>query len=280
MWSLPGRLVLGCLILVASAHGAPESHSAKPPRLPTLTVATFNILFQNFDLAAVHELIEQSEADIVFLQETNSESLDYLQRRLRARYPHQSWTDDEDWAAGGFALLSKLPIISSRYVPRRHGGIFGTQVAELSLSPAKWGHARLTAVNVHLAPVNYHRLARAGSMAAISKEFARLQAIHAKEMPAILAEVAGKELAVVGGDFNSVEGQVAWRELAGAGFAEGPRTMARPTWHWRAGGIFPISLRIDAVFANAALRPVSSVTTPTAASDHSLVVTTLELVRN
>ena len=88
------------------------------PRLPlppsdseTLTVMSYNVLGSNTDTQAVLEVIQESDPDVVALQELNPHIAAALNTHLIERYPYQIM-DTRD-GVGGHGVISKYPLTES-----------------------------------------------------------------------------------------------------------------------------------------------------------------------
>lgn len=83
-------------------------------RAAALEIVTYNVCFERPDAATV-EAIAEIDADLVFLQETNSAWKELLEERLRERYPVRRYhAHDPD---GGMAILSRHPVTRDEVVP-------------------------------------------------------------------------------------------------------------------------------------------------------------------
>jgi vancomycin resistance protein VanJ len=83
------------------------------PAEPTtkLRVMTFNILYQTSTPDQLEQLLNQTQPDLVGLQEVNQLLALQLPKELTARYPFQAF--DVDGPEAGVALLSRYPIIAA-----------------------------------------------------------------------------------------------------------------------------------------------------------------------
>lgn len=83
------------------------------PAVASLSLLQINVHTSNSQYAAVSELITNSEATVVSLQEVDKE-WQYQLARLKSSYPHQYWHPRGD--NFGIALLSKLPFTEEELV--------------------------------------------------------------------------------------------------------------------------------------------------------------------
>ena len=261
------------VVLLASPVGMSRANAqgtepqASPPS--NFAIATYNINYGNADLRGVVRTILGSKADVVALQETNKRSERYLGRALRKTYPYMVFHHAP--VAGGFAMLSKVPLEKPDYQPplRAEGGWFGTQRARVML-----GHRELMVVNVHLtATVPRGKT----SMKALLALFARTEAVRDKEIRHIVGQLPKRWPVVVLGDFNSIptlSGVPDFMTRSGftdclANVVEGADIL--PTWHWKRAGT-EYRLRLDYIFsARTSARTLSGRVLRSNASDHFLV---------
>jgi endonuclease/exonuclease/phosphatase family metal-dependent hydrolase len=260
------------LIIAATAIAvAPPSPAARPI---SLRVATYNVNWGNADLKELATAIQRADADVVCLQETTAASEELLRETFKAGYPHIRFQGHEGrFAAERFGFLSRLPLRNVRFVPPQHG-LFGTYCADLDVR----GQA-LRIVNVHLSPL----LVRRG--AGLRDAYAALRNMeqtHTDEARRILEGIDPDMPTIIAGDFNSLSTLQAPLLLKGAGFTDSfaavtTKPDAHPTWRWRLrSGTW--DLRIDYVFHSAHFTTKRSEVFESDASDHSLLVSELDLV--
>lgn len=113
----------GVWLLLAAANGLwvpPRALPMGPPRMPTrplqtrpLTVLTYNVNVDSVRYPQVMDTVRGADADVVVLEEVSPEWKRQLvalgDYKYRSMYP-----DESNW---GFAVLSRLPIVSSERLP-------------------------------------------------------------------------------------------------------------------------------------------------------------------
>ena len=253
---------------------------ANEPTTPSspknIRVATYNINWGNPDLDAVLGAIRQADADVVCLQETNAQSAAALQREFADDYSHLGFYGSvEPFAAGGFAVLSRLPVVREGFLPQREA-LFGTCILEV-----RAGDQLVQVIVVHLQPVLFQN--RGGDVTALSvlRALEAAEQTHGKEMQQILAQVRTDVPTLVVGDFNSCSTFQAPALLIQRGFVDSFAAVnenpdAHPTWHWPTK-FGDATLRIDYIFHSPSFRTLHSGVVHTAGSDHYLLWSELAL---
>ena len=170
--------------------------------------------------------------------------------------------------AGGYAFLSKAPLRERKYVPPRHGP-FGLWTARTRLAGRD-----VQVAAVHLCPV----VPRRGET--LMRTFLRTEAVRAKEIAWLHEHLSAKLPVILLGDFNSPSTLTAGTFLARRGFVDSfasvtPDPDRHVTWHWRYQDV-NWRFRIDYIFHPAALKTIRSRILRSEASDHYLLVSTLE----
>ncbi|MEM6990243.1 MAG: endonuclease/exonuclease/phosphatase family protein [Myxococcota bacterium] len=279
----------------SSPESVPEVHRVPPPterateepvppsrepldvgvRAPELSapfrVASYNINFSTRNLDRVVQLIEETDADIVALQETTPAASKTLERRTRTAFPHSHFAPAQ-WA-GGHAIVSRVPLTNVERVEPVHGP-FGAlvAVAELAGVPTQ-------IVSVHLKPT---LPSRGTSSVAVAVAFLENETIRVSEVEQILSRLDPEVPHLIVGDFNTLSSLSVVSRLKTAGYvdsqAHDPRHRNDPTWHWTWDGN-PIELRIDYIFHSAEARTQSVRVIDRGPSDHYPVVATLAWAR-
>lgn len=253
-----------------------RQESQQPPTATQFRLATYNINFENPNLPAVIDAIEKADADIVCVQETNARSAAVLKRAFGKQYKYIRFHGTvKPYLAGGFAVLSRLPIVNERFIPARHG-LFGIHTFRVKLDDRE-----LQIFNVHLQPVRMPRGSGVRILAAALTAFSKTEATHELEIDHVLLHVPKDKRTLIVGDFNSLSNAKAPTALRDNGFVdsfdsarEEPANNA--TWHWPTK-YSEIALRIDYIFHTDALRTTDSRVIKTAGSDHYLVVSQIEV---
>lgn len=86
----------------------PRTVAPPVPSTPTLTVLTYNAFGSNRDVEAVEQIIRNADADIVALQELNTEVADHLDETLLDEYPYAALYPG---GIPGSGVFSRYPII-------------------------------------------------------------------------------------------------------------------------------------------------------------------------
>eukprot|EP01134_Creolimax_fragrantissima_P004182 CFRG4182T1 len=216
--------------------------------LPQIRVITYNVNW-GYCLAGlgtgmvvkIHNAIEESDADLVCLQETHEGWQTYLERHFSAKYPYRLFKHHlnpdinhqfkEGSSAGGAAFLSKYPIKETFCgIPDVPGSFFpGTMIALRSPVGVVY------VLNVHLRPQisNTHK----PSLMAVWST----GTIRKAEMKYLITKMSSHRPSIIVGDFN--EGHngdaVRWLKYSkkcfnGTGYRDGLSEYAETaiTWKW------------------------------------------------
>lgn len=274
--ALAAGLGLGQSALTPKAPSAvptgspPVGGASQPATRPVLTFATYNICFANRDLRTVLKLIQQCQADVVALQETNDQSLTLLRPNLAKLYPHVFFQNAP--AAGGLAFFSKLPLKNARYI-RPTVGWFGGLEAQVACSGAT-----ILVRNIHLHPTVPDP--RSGPLAALQL-LGQTEQIRSQEIETICKSLPRDKRVVMLGDFNSSPDWAATTYLAKRGFVDSfaavtPNAATQPTWRAKINGS-EYRFRLDYIFHDSGLKTLASRIVQADASDHYMVISRLEL---
>ncbi|MBW3596079.1 MAG: endonuclease/exonuclease/phosphatase family protein [Planctomycetes bacterium] len=178
--------------------------------------------------------------------------------------------------AGGFGVLSSLPVVRERFVPAEHG-LFG-----FCLLDVRDGDRVIQVANVHLQPVMLPRSEEPANLLSVMAAFEAAEQMHRKEIEAVVARLDGDKPTIIAGDFNSASHFQAPSLLVERGFTDSFAAVhdepeLHSTWRWptRYG---TAALRIDYVFHCAAFRTRESRIIAGKGSDHSLLVSEVELI--
>jgi len=286
-------IVFALMALLASGLGAEQHIAASPattmpastpadePGRPDdwrITVATLNVYFENRSPELAIRAIRDSDADIVFLQETTTRFEKQLRKDLKNTYPHVHFKSGGKLPAARFGILSRYPLAKPTMLPARHG-LFGAMIAQTTIDGR-----RLQLVNVHLKPLQLRANARPFEHL---QAFRVLDKAHEAELQYILKSIDPKLPTIIAGDFNSIPHSAGPRLLAEEGYADAfklPSTnpaeceedSGPPTWQIDTG-LGPIRLRIDYIFCSKDLTAVAGKVIPDTGSDHRLVVAEIGL---
>src|SRR5262245_51385184 len=105
------------LALAFAQIGCRSTRHAETPTGPQFQILTYNVNWggPRPDLAA--EIIRQSGADIVCLQETTPEWERFFRQALAKEYPFADFRYSKDRMGGGLAFLSKVRAQTVAYIP-------------------------------------------------------------------------------------------------------------------------------------------------------------------
>ncbi|TMQ95566.1 hypothetical protein ETD83_22370 [Actinomadura soli] len=178
-------------------------------------VLTFNTLFRGRSRARLSELarlIEESDYDVVCLQEVISpRNLAHLRRAAKS-YPHVAHAATFPVVRGGLVTLSRRPIT------RRHFQSF-TPVRPARLEWLLRKGALFTRVRLpsgFLTIVNTHLSANMDMDWSMSNAYTRVEESELRELAALVGKLDAAEPKVVMGDFNVPRPHELFREFASA----------------------------------------------------------------
>ncbi|HSN27989.1 MAG TPA: endonuclease/exonuclease/phosphatase family protein [Kofleriaceae bacterium] len=230
-----------------------------------LRLMTYNVNFGNRDVPATLDAIAEEDADIVLLQEITAEWQRALASRFAAQYPVQVFRIHTR-AAGGLAVLSKLPIKAEEVLPCPERGWFPAERLVLET-----GFGALQILNIHLRPA-----IDGGSW---FKGFLTTPPLRRREIEAYWKKLARDLPTIVAGDFNEDPTGSAIAFLSRQGLARVP-TDGPTTWRYEhvANGKAHDVLRmdIDHVMVDRSLVGRNGRVLDAGTSDHRPVVVTIE----
>jgi endonuclease/exonuclease/phosphatase (EEP) superfamily protein YafD len=256
-------------------HGS----SIAEERAQSVRTATYNVNWGNPGDQRFLDAILTSNADVVFLQETTSQSERFLKwQLLKASYPYFHATGhDGRFAAERFAFASKIPLQEVAFTPPDKG-LFGFYSASCDL-----GGTRTTLINVHLTPFGVQR---GSDILQMITTVCDTERTHAAEIGDVCKRLNAKRPTIVAGDFNSISTFVAPSQLRKAGLIDSfaathDNAAAHPTWSW----YFPtwplplaLRCRIDYIFHTNHFCTIRSDVIESGGSDHFLLVSELMVV--
>ncbi|MBP7692363.1 MAG: endonuclease/exonuclease/phosphatase family protein, partial [Anaerolineales bacterium] len=248
----------------------PAGWAPAPPPGPSLSVLTFNVRFDQHSPERVLEVIRQSKADVVALQELTTGLDAFLWQNLQATYPY-SVTAAADWPWGS-GIYSRLPIalVENRAT---YQGLLDTQEVRLT-----WLGRSVRLLNFHPAPptlyMNWTEIAGVpipepyDYRADVRHDQVRglVARLTASAEPTILACDCNLDPASY--DYGEITGVLAdsFRE-AGWGFGHTLYFNDRPNF----AQSLPL-VRIDYVFHSAEWRAMEATALPEASSNHRPVL--------
>lgn len=236
---------------------------AEAPR--PLRLMTYNLNYGNPDPKSALDAIARADADVVLLQEITSEWKRALEERFANAYPHAIYRIHTR-AAGGLAVLSKLPIHAEELFASPERGWFPAErlVLDTSFGP-------LQVLHVHLRPA-----IDGGSWI---KGFMTTPPLRRREIESYWHKVMKDLPTVVAGDFNEDTTGLAIKYLTMRGLSR-VDTKGPTTWHYQVTNHGKTSdvlkLDIDHVMVDKRLAARDGTVLDEGASDHRPVVVTIE----
>ncbi|MCR9200460.1 MAG: endonuclease/exonuclease/phosphatase family protein [Planctomycetaceae bacterium] len=239
-----------------------------------ITVATFNLNYANESPRDMLATLEQTRADILFLQETTPDVERLLRRRFRGTHPYVVFMGHRnEYFAERSGVISRWPLRNLKFAPPVEGGLFGTLMAETSV------HGQtVQLVNVHLMPF---QVKRRTSVAAVMTAMGRTESVHQREATRLLERLNVRRPTLVCGDFNSLPDFKAPTAMKAGGLNDSyaqvvSRREQKPTWHWPFGDV-NVQFRIDYVFHSDHFETRQSRVIESGGSDHYPVISQLRL---
>lgn len=199
-------------------------------------VLSYNIQADSARRSETADVILSANADVVCLQEVGQASFQYLQRKLRHRYPEELYRDAIH-GFGGLAFFSKYELRDVVYLPAENGGWFPAWIVEAE-TPA--GVVQI--LQVHLRP-------RVADVGGILVGHFTVGSIHQQEMAAYFERLKVGVPTLILGDFNEENGAPAIRFLENHGLLSALPLFEHDSHTWQ-GRIYGIKIRsqIDHVF--------------------------------
>ncbi len=231
-----------------------------------LRLMTFNVNYGNPSPNEALDAIEKADVDIVLLQEVTSEWKRQLATRFAKRYPHQVFRIHTR-AAGGLAVLSRVPITAEEVIPSPERGWFPAQRLVLDTT-----FGALQILNVHLRP--------AIDRGSWIKGFMTTPPLRRREIETYWKKLAKNIPTVVAGDFNEDTTGLALTYLTRQSLSR-VATQGPTTWRYQVHSPSGVSdllkLDIDHVMIDARLQASDAEVIDAGASDHRPVVVTIAL---
>ena len=261
-YAAPVAVVAALLIgSIAWSYSNRVTPAARPGHGESLAVITYNIQSgfsrdNYWDLEATARVIEESGAELVFLQEVSrgwlvtsgNDQLAWLSRRLDMPYAWGPASSDDLW---GNAILSRYPIESERIV--KFNSTQNLRRSALLVELDVGDDRTLVAISTHLDNPDGASLAR-------SEQVEQLIALLALDRPTVLA-----------GDFNMTPEDPLMAEIGGVGLIDAGAAAGA------LDGTSEDGRRIDYVFVRPDLAILDAVVIDTDASDHRPVAVTVAL---
>jgi endonuclease/exonuclease/phosphatase family metal-dependent hydrolase len=239
----------------------PSARAASRP----LRVMTYNLNYHNPDPSSALDAIARADVDIVLLQEVTSEWKRALSNRFEKQYPHSIYRIHTR-AAGGLAVLSKLPIQAEELFPSPERGWFP---AERLVLETEFGALQI--LNVHLRPA-----IDGGSWI---KGFMTTPPLRRREIESYWRKLVKDMPTIVAGDFNEDSTGTAISFLTKQGLSR-VDTKGPTTWHYevtsRGKTSDLLKMDIDHVMVDQRLSARDGTVLDEGASDHRPVIVTIQ----
>ena len=244
--ALPAAINVG--LIFAGLQGA--AAEAAPDSKRFLRVVTFNLSFGNDRIDGVDKFLNETDADVVVLQEVTKDHLLPLHTGLDARYPH---------SRGEFGL-----VIFSKYPIRADGRVDRPGYPEWIRLMARWVEIDVNGTAVEMVGVH------------LARPF--YPVLHEHDVTTLTQFVLTRKLPViVAGDFNMTpwtDQQKRFTYVSGLGRFN----TFHFTWpmRWRRYQFVPL-VAIDNVFASPHFAKIATMGAPRLGSDHRAVIADIAL---
>ncbi len=256
------RLIAGCVlaVIIWGLFHIPYliSRSPHPPDTEAdFTVLTFNLQAATEDLDVLVTIIEQTDADLVALQELSVRAGAHLTRNLRTLYPHIAFFPRNP-GNNGMGVMSRYPITAQEFWRNQHiDGALGNMRVVIDLNGTP-----IALYNIHPRPP-------------ISFTSGLTPHSHSAEIDVVMARVAAEPLpTLIVGDFNMSPWLDEYPQIIDAGFEDSYREAGQIGF----GFTFPSGkaglpnipmLRLDYIFYDKHFRALASdVWSQSGPSDH------------
>jgi endonuclease/exonuclease/phosphatase family metal-dependent hydrolase len=203
-------------LLIGMVVAAPPT--ARAGATGPLRLMTYNLNYGNPEPKTALDAIARADVDIVLLQEVTSEWKRVLEDRFVKQYPHSIYRIHTR-AAGGLAVLSKLPITAEELFPSPERGWFPAERLVIET-----GFGALQILNVHLRPA-----IDGGSWI---KGFMTTPPLRRREIESYWRKMVKDMPTIVAGDFNEDATGTALSFLAKQGLSR-VDTKGPTTWHYQ-----------------------------------------------
>jgi endonuclease/exonuclease/phosphatase family metal-dependent hydrolase len=225
----------------------------------TVSVLTYNVNY-HFINEDVVNILDSIDADVVCLQETNAKWENILKNGLSSKYPFIEFK--HRGIAGGYATLSKYPVIKSNYIKNQSGWFPGWAIT------IKKNQDSIQILNTHLKP----KLTRKGIIG--WNAYFKAEEIHIKELEQFLKKVDLALPTIILGDFNENDKGKAMKWIKNKGFEDALTKFDKRTKTWR---FFILRGRYDHLVSNNKLSCIKAMVYKLGKSDHFPVFGIFEL---
>tara|TARA_B100000809_G_scaffold260127_1_gene306444 strand:- start:468 stop:1208 length:741 start_codon:yes stop_codon:yes gene_type:complete len=216
----------------------------------TISVLTYNVNY-HFINKKVVSILDSINADVICLQETNKAWEDIIRAGLTSKYPFIEFK--HRGTAGGYATLSKYPIIKNESI-RNKAGWFPCWLITI-----KKEQDSIQILNTHLKP-GLTRKGWIGWKAHFKKE-----EIHIKEIKQFLPKANPNLPVIILGDFNENDKGKTLAWLKGEGFEDALPKFDKRSKTWR---FIILRARFDHIVSNNKLQCTNAGVYKLGKSDH------------
>lgn len=229
---------------------------------PALRVASYNTYVAAPDASHVLQLVREAEPDVLLVQEVFPERERQLEASLADALPEHHVVQSP--GVGGVGVYSRYPIVEVIPIGDATTRSRSTAVVVLDVD------------GQHVQVVPVHLISPCPTCGANVVQRIELEgAVRRAEIDAVLAALQPDLPAIVGGDFNSTDRSLPYRELADAGFTDPQRDAGSgPGFTWPNSSRVGAAIRIDWILVRG-LTSVGAYVAPGTASDHRPVVVDL-----
>jgi endonuclease/exonuclease/phosphatase family metal-dependent hydrolase len=184
----------------------------------TISVVTYNVNYHFINKDIVN-ILDSIDADIVCLQETNAEWETIIKNGLSRKYPFIDFK--HRGISGGFATLSKYPIIKNEYIKNKVGWFSAWSII------IKKKQDSIQILNTHLKPP----LTRKGLIG--WNAYFKASEVHIKELESFSNELTPNLPTIVLGDFNENDKGKTMKWLKTKGFNDALSQFDKRSKTWR-----------------------------------------------
>ncbi len=198
-------IALGLFLFTFGNLFFPGQGSTSPSQA-VLSVMTYNMLVYTSDVSAIADVVNNADADIVFMQETSFAMADLLEQDMKNIYPYQTHFPSDTPA--GLSVVSKYPFEVIDY------DLGDSWTGDPILLDVSWNGHTVHVVNFHMDPTSFEVIARPDR----AYEVAEMRRQHASRLVKFLQTHPG--LAILAGDANDVSLNDPYKLLVNAGLQD------------------------------------------------------------
>jgi endonuclease/exonuclease/phosphatase (EEP) superfamily protein YafD len=252
------------VIVAALAAGACSRRTPQEPGpgSPCIKVVSYNV---NYGLAgdeATMDAIEETDADLVLLQETTQDWEEALTERFSGAYKHMKFI--HCCGAGGLGIMSRYPFEEQNTID----------------SPSDWfpaWHVTVTSPVGKLQVLNVHLHPPVSESGSIVSGYVTTPKVRLEEIRTFYDSLDPDLPTIIAGDFNENKSGKAVKFLSQKGF----RTVlpeynpGEKTWRWKTS-MGTVTWQLDHIMYNDHLKPLSAMVLEAGRSDHLPIMAVFE----